>query len=94
MVRTQPKPPTPTHAFRAVWPIVEGTGTATTNAELIAQAIGDLPNVAHRHGATIIGAPRACIADGRRVPGSGGARHVIVIEAPAVEAPSRSYRHN
>jgi hypothetical protein len=73
---------------------VEGTGTATTDAELIAQAIGDLPNVAHRHGANIVGPPRACIADGRRVPGSGGARHVIVIEAPAVATKPRGYHHN
>ncbi|MEV8149924.1 hypothetical protein AB0O52_17485 [Arthrobacter sp. NPDC080073] len=90
----RPKRPTATHTFRAVWPIVEGTGTATTDPELILQAIGDLPSVAHRHNATIVGPPRACIADGRRVPGSGGALQVIVIEAPAVPATGRGYRHN
>ncbi|MCZ9884124.1 hypothetical protein [Arthrobacter sp. B2a2-09] len=84
----------PTHTFRGVWPVVEGTGTATTDAELILQAIGDLPSVAHRHNATIVGPPRACIADGRRVPGSGGALHVVVIEAPAVPATGRGYRHS
>ncbi|UYM26621.1 hypothetical protein SEA_BAUER_72 [Arthrobacter phage Bauer] len=84
---------TSTHTFRAVWPVIDGTGTATTDAELIALAIGDLPAVAHRHNATIVGPPRACIADGRRVPGSGGARHVVVIEAPAMPYTSRRYRH-
>lgn len=91
--KPRPAPPTPTHVFRAVWPIVDGNGTAETDAELIAQAIGDLPNVAHRHNARIVGAPRACIADGRRVPGSGGAHQVVVIEAPATAATTRPYRH-
>lgn len=93
MVRTKPKPPTATHMFRAVWPIVlEGGSDAQTDAELIGQAISDLPNVAHRHNATIVGQPRACIADGRRVPGSGGAAQVVVIEAPAIPAKARGYR--
>ncbi|QIG57729.1 hypothetical protein PP358_gp58 [Arthrobacter phage Shoya] len=93
---TKPKQrtaPEPTHTFRAVWPIIPGHGIAETDAELIAQAIGDLPNVAHRHQARIVGPPRACIADGRRVPGSGGAHQVVVIEAPAVAAAGRGYRH-
>lgn len=93
MSKPKPAPPA-THTFRAVWPIVEGSGTAETDAELVAQAIGDLPTVAHRHQARIVGAPRACIADGRRVPGSGGALQVVVIEAPAVAANSRAYRHS
>ena len=91
---TKPKPAPPsTHTFRAVWPIIDGAGTAETDHELILQAIGDLPNVAHRHQARIVGPPRACIADGRHVPGSGGHRHVIVIEAPAVPCKDRGYRH-
>ena len=96
MTKAQPRPapPTATHTFRAVWPIVDGAGTAQTDQELILQAIGDLPTVAHRHQARIVGPPRACIADGRRVPGSGGAHQVVVIEAPAVAASSRAYRHN
>jgi hypothetical protein len=89
----QPTPVTPTHTFRAVWPIILGNGIAETDAELIAQAIGDLPHVAHRHQARIVGPPRACIADGRRVPGSGGAPQVVVIEAPAVAVNNRGYRH-
>ena len=91
---TKPKPAPPaTHTFRAVWPIVEGGGIAETDAELVAHAIGDLPAVAHRQQARIVGPPRACIADGRRVPGSGGALQVVVIEAPAVATNSRGYRH-
>lgn len=92
--KPRPAPPAPTHVFRAVWPIIEGSGSAETDAELISQAIGELPTVAHRHHAQIVGAPRACIADGRRVPGSGGAPQVVVIEAPAVPANNRAYRHN
>ena len=94
MTKPKPKPAQPaTHTFRAVWPVIEGAGTAQTNQELILQAIGDLPNVAHRHQAKIVGPPRACIADGRRVPGSGGAREVVIIEAPAVTAAARGYHH-
>lgn len=84
-------PPVPTHTFRAVWPIVDGAGTATTDAELILEALGDLTNVAHRHHATIVGTPRACITEGRHIQGSGGHPHVVVIEAPAVQAPARAY---
>jgi hypothetical protein len=87
------KPQPPTHTFRAVWPIVQGTGTASTDAELILQALGDLPNVAHRHHATIVGPPRACIMDGRRIPGSGGHANVVIIEAPAVPTQTRPYHH-
>jgi hypothetical protein len=95
MTKPKPRPAPPaTHTFRAVWPIIDGSGTAQTDQELILQAIGDLPTVAHRHKARIVGPPRACIADGRRVPGSGGALQVVVIEAHAVPANSRAYRHN
>ncbi|NWL13278.1 hypothetical protein DM793_18600 [Paenarthrobacter nitroguajacolicus] len=93
MSHTEPAPASPTHTFRAVWPVIEGEGTATTVAQLIRQAIDDLPNVANRHGAKIIGTARGGVHDGRRVPGSGGARHVVVVEAPAVPTPTRSYHH-
>ena len=85
--------PQATHVFRAVWPVVEGNGTAETDAELILQALGDLPAVARRHNAMITGTPRACITEGRHVPGSAGHRHVVVIEAPACETAPRAYRH-
>lgn len=79
--------------FRAVWPILDGQGTAQTDAELILQALGDLPDVAHRHNARITGDPRACITEGRRVQGSAGHKYVVVAEAPAEELPRRAYHH-
>jgi hypothetical protein len=92
--RKKPAPPTtPTHTFRAIWPIVDGAGTATTGQELILQALGDLPDVARRHHATITGTPRACITDGRHIQGSGGHRHIVLIEAPAEPLRPRNYHH-
>lgn len=85
--------PVPTHTFRAVWPILEGQGTAETDSELILQALGDLPEVARRHHATIIGSPRACITQGSRVQGSAGHKYVVVVEAPARALPVRGYHH-
>lgn len=81
------------HIFRAVWPVVEGNGTAETDAELILQALGDLPAVARRHNAAITGQPKACITEGRFVQGSGGSKHVVVVEVPARPMPHRAYRH-
>ncbi|MCO4276111.1 hypothetical protein NG701_17050 [Pseudarthrobacter sp. HLT3-5] len=83
----------PTHTFRAVWPIIEGQGTAETDAELILQALGDLPAVARRHNTKITGDPRACITEGRLVSGSAGHKYVVVVEAPAEALPVRGYHH-
>ncbi|MCT9624307.1 hypothetical protein HWD94_04105 [Pseudarthrobacter equi] len=80
--------------FRAVWPIIPGTGTAGTDEELILQALGDLPAVAHRHNAQITGKPKACITEGRFVQGSAGHKHVVVVEAPAQAVPRRGYHHD
>jgi CTP:molybdopterin cytidylyltransferase MocA len=91
--RKKKSPPPPSHTFRAIWPIVNGAGTAETDADLILQALGDLPDVARRHHATITGTPRACITEGRLIQGSGGHAHVVVIEAPAVPMPARNYHH-
>lgn len=85
--------PVPTHTFRAVWPIIDGTGTAETDTELILQALGDLPAVARRHHATITGTPRACITEGRLIQGSAGHKHVVVVEANATALPVRAYHH-
>ena len=89
---TKPKPK-PTHTFRAVWPIVYGAGAVQPDADLIAQALADLPNVATRHHATIVGTPQATITEGRRIPGSGGHAHVVIAEAPATKVPVRAYQH-
>ena len=80
--------------FRAVWPVLEGQGTATSDAELILQAIGDLPDVAHRHHARITGDPKAHITEGRHIQGSGGHKYVVIAEAPAEELPRRGYHHH
>jgi hypothetical protein len=48
---------------------------------------------AHRQNAANTGTPRACITEGRRIPGSGGHAHVVVIEAPAVPTQTRAYHH-
>lgn len=85
--------PASTHTFRAVWPVIEGNGTAETDAELILQALGDLPAVARRHNAAITGDPRACIAEGRLVSGSAGHKYVVLVEAPARALPVRGYHH-
>jgi len=73
-----------THTFQAVWPILEGPGHAPlTDAELIEDALADLPDVAARHGVRITGKARAAITDGARFPGLHTAAHVVVAEALA-----------
>ncbi len=69
--------------LRAIWPITDPT---IPTAELAAEARADLPTVARRHGLVITGDITHCpirIADGRGVPGSGGARRVLVAEIEA-----------
>jgi hypothetical protein len=83
-----------THTFRAVWPVIEGDGAVGTDAELILEALGDLPALARRHNAAIVGTPRACITEGNRVQGSAGHKRVIVVEAPAREVSRRAYHHS
>jgi hypothetical protein len=92
-MKTADATPAAASTFRAVWPIIDGQGTAETDSELILQALGDLPAVARRHNARITGDPRACITEGRRVQGSAGHKYVVVVEAPAQEIPRRAYHH-
>jgi len=81
-----------THTFQAVWPIIEGPGHAPlTDAELIDDALADLPNVAARHGVRITGKARAAITDGARFPGSQGADKIVIAEALAKPLPRRAY---
>lgn len=64
--------------FRGIW---EVTDEDANPAELRAHAMQALPAVAARAGArSIIGPTKAFIAPGRHVPGSGGARTVLVID--------------
>lgn len=74
--------------FQAVWPIHTGRGHATlTDAELIEDALADLPKVAARHGVTLTGKPQVAITDGARFPGANTTGQIIVIEAPAKQLP-------
>lgn len=69
--------------LRAIWPITDETVPAR---ELIAEARADLPTVARRHGLVITGDLATCpvrIAQGRGVPGSGGAHRVLIAEIDA-----------
>jgi hypothetical protein len=78
--------------FQAVWPIIPGGGKAgATDADLILAALADLPDVAARHRVQLTGMPKAVITDGRRYPGSAGARRVVLIETPAEQLPARNY---
>lgn len=79
--------------FQAVWPIHNmGGKVEATDADLILQALQDLPAVALRHRVKLTGMPKAAITDGRRFPGSNGARKVVLIETPAEQLPQRVYQ--
>lgn len=67
--------------FRAVWPVLDESGSPVEWCE---DAIDDLPNVLQRsHVRRVDDAqPKVWIANGRTVPGSGGARLVAVAECP------------
>ena len=74
--------------FQAVWPIID---TAIPGGELIAEARLDIASVAARHHARLTGEPRFTIRPGHEVPGSRGAKYVILATAPAEEVPRRNY---
>ena len=69
------------HHFRAIWPVTDPT---VPYADLIAAAREDLPAVALRHGVRVHRATAPRVIEGRMVPGSGGAQHVVVIDASVV----------
>lgn len=71
--------PKTTSGFRALWPVVDETVPVP---ELLAEAHADLPRMARFHGtADILDAGPATLRPGRAVPGSGGARLVVTIDA-------------
>lgn len=79
--------------FQAVWPIITGGGKeGASDADLILLALQDLPAVALRHRVQLTGMPRAVITDGRKHPGSAGARKVVLIETPATALAQRVYQ--
>lgn len=72
----------PVHRFRAIWPVIDDT---LPTPALLAEALDDLPAVGLRHGVRVL--PKSAvarIAEGRTVPGSGGAQTVVVIDVAAV----------
>ncbi len=69
--------------LRVIWPVIDDTVPARA---LVSEARADLPAVARRHNAVITGDTTRCVvrfADGRGVPGSGGARRVLIAEIQA-----------
>lgn len=74
--------------FTAVWPIIDPGMPA---AELFEEARNDLPAVAARHRARLIGEPRFAVRSGRGVPGSQGAAHIVTATVPAEEITRREY---
>lgn len=83
--QTETKPQTAT--FRAVWPIIDMSDADA----LIQEARADLSNVAARHRVRITGRGTFGIRRGKFVPGSQGAKFVVVCEAPAVQLPLRGF---
>ncbi len=69
--------------FRAIWPVVDEDGLGVR--ALLDQAIDDLPKVARRYGLRpIMRTVTTGIVEGRHVPGSGGARLVVVADVAVV----------
>ena len=74
-----PEPPGPAVRFRALWPVINADLPAE---HLLAEAQADLPAVARRYGArSIVWHDAPVLREGRSVPGSGGAAHVVTIDA-------------
>jgi hypothetical protein len=89
-------PPRPARADRdvvltGVWPVVDEALLVRPDV-LIAEAMADLPRLAHQLRAELTGAPpRISIRPGREVPGSGGASWVVHALVPARRKPPRRF---
>ncbi len=77
--------------LQVVWPVIDHALLATPDV-LLAEAVADLPAVARRSHARIVGPVRVAVRAGRIVPGSGGAAWVVHAVADAVPVPARPYR--
>ena len=76
--------------LRALWPILDDVDQPWP--ELVAEAAKDLPRVAARAHAEIIGPATFAIAPSSQVPGSGNlTRFTLVAQAPARALPPRVY---
>ena len=77
--------------FQAVWPVLDPT---MDTADLIAEAIEDLPRVARRHGAITIGEPTVRVLPGAQVPGAGTTGLVVVAESDTAATDRVAVFHN
>lgn len=71
----------PGYRFRAMWPVADTTSPAV---DLMDEAVRDLPDVARRHGLQVVDHRPPVIVPGTSLPGSGGAAHVVIIDARVV----------
>lgn len=76
----QPVEGAQTWSFEAVWPIVAPEYGTTA---LYEEAIVELPALAAKHGAELVGEPDVHIRRGDRTPGSQGAQWCITASCPA-----------
>jgi len=81
----------PTFEFVGVWPILlPGPPQAKSPvvlADLFEEAKANLPALARRHRALLLGRPRFSVRPAADVPGSGGTGYVVVATAPARREP-------
>lgn len=76
--------------FRAIWPI---TDERMTVADLIREALPEVPLLAGQAGARLIDGGQFITADSRRVPGSGRVTpRVLIYQARAERIEPRAYR--
>lgn len=85
MMSSQPRSP---YLFRCVWPVITAEASHDL-ADLFAEAAEELPRVARRHSAELVGPPRWLLMPGRQLPGSGGSPFIIVSDSAAILDPTR-----
>lgn len=76
------------YLFRALWPVVDPEA-AHALADLFSEAAGELPTIARRQSAQLMGPPRWLLMPGRQLPGSGGAPFIIVSDTAAFIDPTK-----
>lgn len=70
--------------YRAIWPVLDESLPLT---DLIDEANRDLPQLLRRSRLRAAARPRWCLRPGRDVPGSGGARTVLVCDVAVAQIP-------
>lgn len=76
------------YLFRALWPVVSPEACHAL-ADLFSEAANDLPQLARRHHALLLGQPRWSLQPGRQVPGSAGAPFILLCDAGALIDPMK-----